>query len=156
MAIASAFVAYLHYVAMISIAVVLVLEYRACIPAMSASQIRALVRLDSLYMGLAVLALGSGVARVVWFGKGAAFYLYNPVFYIKLAVFLAVGLISIPPTRQFLHWMRSLDSGAASAPADYLVLRVRRHIRIELILFALIPLMATLMARGIGIQTPTQ
>jgi putative membrane protein len=54
----------------------------------------------------AVLALGSGAARVVWFGKGAAFYLHNPVFYIKLALFAAVGLMSIPPTLQFLRWLR--------------------------------------------------
>ena len=156
MAMAGALMAYLHYVAMIAIAVVLVLEYRACVPGMSAGHVRALARLDLLYMGWAMLALGSGAARVGWFGKGAAFYLYNPVFYIKLALFLAVGLISIPPTLQFLRWMRSLDSGAASVVADYQVIRVRRHILIELILFALIPLMATLMARGIGIQTVAQ
>ena len=152
----SAFIAYLHYVAMISIAVVLVVEHMICMPGMTGSRIRVLARLDLLYMGLALLALGSGAARVVWFGKGAAFYLHNPVFYIKLALFLAVGLISIPPTLQYLRWMRSLNSGAANVVADYQVLRVRRHILIELTLFALIPLMATLMARGIGIQTLAQ
>ena len=148
----SAFIAYLHYVAMISIAVVLVVEHMICMPGMTGSRIRVLARLDLLYMGLALLALGSGAARVVWFGKGAAFYLHNPVFYIKLALFLAVGLISIPPTLQYLRWMRSLESGATNVVADYQVLRVRRLIVIELSLFALIPLMATLMARGIGMQ----
>lgn len=152
----SALIAYLHYVAMISIAVVLVVEYRVCMPGMTGSRIRMLARLDLLYMGVALLALGSGAARVVWFGKGTAFYLHNPVFYIKLALFLAVGLISIPPTLQYLRWVRSLNSGAANVAADYQVLRVRRHILIELILFALIPLMATLMARGIGLQTAAQ
>jgi putative membrane protein len=153
---ASAIIAYLHYVAMISIAVILIVEYMVCLPGMTGSRVRLLTRLDLLYMGVALLALGSGAARVVWFGKGAAFYLYNPVFYIKLALFLAVGLISIPPTLQYLRWMRSLNSGAANVAADYEVRRVRRHILIELTLFALIPLMATLMARGIGIQTAAQ
>ena len=152
----SALIAYLHYVAMISIAVVLVVEHRVCMPGMTGSRIRVLARLDLLYMGLAILALVSGAARVVWFGKGAAFYLHNPVFYIKIALFLAVGLISIPPTLQYLRWMRSLNSGATNVVADYQVLRVRRHILIELALFALIPLMATLMARGIGMQTAAQ
>jgi putative membrane protein len=156
MTMASALIAYLHYVAMISIAVVLVVEYGVCIPGMTGSRIRLLARLDLLYMGVALVALGSGVARVIWFGKGATFYLHNPVFYIKLALFLAVGLISIPPTLQYLRWMRSLNSGAASVAADYQVLRVRRHLLIELILFAVIPLMATLMARGIGIQMAVQ
>jgi len=156
MATASALIAYLHYVAMISIAVVLVIEYWVCVPGMGGSSIRMLARVDLMYMGLALLALGSGAARVIWFGKGAAFYLHNPVFYIKLALFLAVGLISIPPTLQYLRWMRGLHSGAAGVVADYQVLRVRRHILVELILFALIPLMATLMARGIGIQASVQ
>jgi putative membrane protein len=156
MAVAGALIAYLHSIAMVFIAVILVVEYFVCVPGLAGSGIRLLTRLDLLYLGAALLALASGAARVVWFGKGAAFYLHNPVFYIKLALFLAVGLISIPPTLQYLRWMRSLDAGAADVVADYQVLRVRRQIRMELLLFALIPLMATLMARGIGIQTATQ
>ena len=153
---ASAMIAYLHYIAMISIAVVLVVEHMVCTPGMTGSRVRVLARLDLAYMCLALLALGSGAVRVAWFGKGAAFYLHNPVFYIKIALFLAVGLISIPPTLQFLRWMRSLKSGATNVASDYQVIRVRRHILIELALFALIPLMATLMARGIGVQTVAQ
>jgi putative membrane protein len=153
---AGALVAYLHYVAMMAIAVILVIEYTICTPALSAGRIRQLARIDLLYLGAVILALGSGVARVLWFGKGAAFYLYNPVFYIKLALFVAVGLISIPPTMQFLRWQRDLASGASGVAADYQVLRARRHILAELILFAFIPLMATLMARGIGMQAGAQ
>ena len=153
---ASALVAYLHYVAMISIAVILVLEYLACVPGVADNRIRKLARVDLFYMVAAVLALGTGTARVVWYGKGAAFYLHNPVFYIKLALFVAVGLMSIPPTLQYLRWLRSLGSGASNVAADYQVLRVRRYIAVELILFAFIPLMATFMARGIGIQSVAQ
>ena len=153
---AAALIAYLHYVAMIAIAVILVVEHMLCVPGLTGGRIRLLARLDLLYMGAAVLALGSGVARVVWFGKGAVFYFHNPVFYIKLALFLAVGLISIPPTLQYLRWRRSLESGAANVAADYQVLRVRRYILVELFLFAFIPLMATFMARGIGLQPAGQ
>lgn len=149
---ASALIAYLHYVAMISIAAVLVAQHMVCVPGITTSRIRLLARLDLLYLGLVVLALASGVARLVWFARGTAFYLHNPVFYIKLALFLAVGLISISPTRQYLAWVRGLKSGGPVVVADYQVLRVRRAIVIQLFVFALIPLMATLMARGIGIQ----
>ena len=147
---ASALIAYLHYVAMISIAAVLVAQHMVCVPGITASRIGLLARLDLLYLGLVLLALASGVARLVWFARGTAFYLHNPVFYIKLALFLAVGLISISPTRQYLAWVRGLKSGGPVVVAD--VLRVRRAIVIQLFVFALIPLMATLMARGIGIQ----
>jgi putative membrane protein len=64
--------------------------------------------------------------------------------------------MSIPPTLQFLRWVRGLDGGATNAAADYEVLRVRRYLVAELILFVFIPLMATLMARGIGIQPDAQ
>ena len=153
---ASALIAYLHYVAMMSIAVILVVEYMICMPGMSGTRIRQLARIDLFYMIAAILALGSGAARVVWFGKGAAFYLHNPVFYVKLALFVAVGLISVPPTLQYLRWLRGVKAGAANVAADYQVQRVRRLVLVELALFALIPLMATLMARGIGIQPVTQ
>ena len=153
---ASALIAYLHYVAMMSIAVILVVEYMICMPGMTGTRIRQLARIDLFYMIAAILALGSGAARVVWFGKGAAFYLHNPVFYVKLALFVAVGLISVPPTLQYLRWLRGVKAGAANVAADYQVLRVRRLVLAELILFAFIPLMATFMARGIGIQQVTQ
>lgn len=153
---ASALIAYLHYVAMMSIAVILVVEYMICMPGMTGTRIRQLARIDLFYMIAAILALGSGAARVVWFGKGAAFYLHNPVFYVKLALFVAVGLISVPPTLQYLRWLRGVKAGAAKVAADYQVQRVRRLVLVELVLFALIPLMATLMARGIGIQPVIQ
>ena len=153
---ASALIAYLHYVAMISIAVMLVVEYMICMPGMTGTRIRQLARIDLFYLIAAILALGSGAARVAWFGKGAAFYLHNPVFYFKLALFAAVGLISIPPTLQYLRWLRGVKAGTANVAADYQVLRVRRLVLVELFLFALIPLMATLMARGIGIQPVPQ
>lgn len=153
---ASALIAYLHYVAMMSIAVILVVEYMICMPGMTGTRIRQLARIDLFYMIAAILALGSGAARVVWFGKGAAFYLHNPVFYVKLALFVAVGLISVPPTLQYLRWLRGVKAGAAKVAADYQVQRVRRLVLVELVLFALIPLMATFMARGIGIQPVIQ
>ena len=55
-----------------------------------------------------------------------------------------------------MRWQRSLASGAENVAADYQALRVRRYIVVELFLFALIPLMATFMARGIGIQPAIQ
>lgn len=147
-----ALVAYLHYLAMVLIAVFLVAEHRICRPGLAAEQVRRLARIDFLYMLAAALALATGVVRVVWLGKGPAFYLYNPVFYVKIALFAAVGLLSISPTLQYLRWMREQRSGGP-APVPYQIARASLYVRAELVLFLLIPLMATLMARGIGIQT---
>lgn len=145
-------VVYLHFAAMILIAVSLAVEYLICVPGLARERMRLLARIDLLYLIAAILALATGVARLVWFGKGAGFYLYNPVFYIKLALFVAVGLISVPPTMQYLRWVRMLKTGAGEAAADFEVLRARRYLLAELVLFAFIPLLAVLMARGVGIQ----
>ncbi|HEV8692823.1 MAG TPA: DUF2214 family protein, partial [Lysobacter sp.] len=144
---------YLHFAAMILIAVSLAVEYLICVPGLARERMKLLARIDLLYLIAAILALATGVARLVWFGKGAGFYLYNPVFYIKLALFVAVGLISVPPTMQYLRWVRMLKTGAGEAAADFEVLRARRYLLAELVLFAFIPLLAVLMARGIGIQS---
>jgi uncharacterized membrane protein len=45
-----------------------------------------------------------------------------------------------------------LKTGAGAVAADFEVLRARRYVLAELVLFAFIPLLAVLMARGIGIQ----
>ena len=145
-------VVYLHFAAMILIAVFLAIEFLICVPGLARERVKLLARVDLLYLIAAVLALATGAARLVWFGKGAGFYLHNPVFYIKLALFVAVGLISVPPTMQYLRWLRMLKTGAGAVAADFEVLRARRYVLAELVLFAFIPLLAVLMARGIGIQ----
>ncbi|HEV8261509.1 MAG TPA: DUF2214 family protein, partial [Burkholderiales bacterium] len=144
-------VVYLHFAAMILIAVFLAIEFLICVPGLVRERVKLLARVDLLYLIAAVLALASGAARLVWFGKGAGFYLHNPVFYIKLALFVAVGLISVPPTMHYLRWLRMLETGAGAVAADFEVLRARRYVLAELVLFAFIPLLAVLMARGIGI-----
>src|SRR3954467_3255285 len=136
---------------MISMATLLALELMVCTGGLSAERVRRLVRLNHIYLGAGVLALGSGLAYFIWFGKGAAFYLHNPVFYLKLALFAALGLISMPPSLQYLRWLRSVET-TPYAIADYQVVRTRRHILVQLVLVSVIPLMAAFMARGIGIQ----
>ena len=152
---ASAATAYLHYVAMIAMSTLLVLELAVCVPGLSAVRVRLLWRLNHIYLGAGVLAVGSGVAYFIWFGRSAAFYLHNPVFYIKLALFAALGLISMPPTLQYSRWLHSCETGP-HAVTGYQVVRMRRHIVAQLVLLAVIPLMATFMARGIGMQAPAQ
>ena len=115
---AGASTAYLHYVAMMSMAIALVLQLAVCVPGLSADRVRLLWRLNRIYLGAGLLALGSGVAYFIWFGRSATFYLHNPVFYIKLALFAALGLISMPPTRLYSRWLHSCETGP-NAVAEY-------------------------------------
>jgi len=144
--------AYLHFSSIMLLTAFLIGELCLCTPRLRLEQVSMLARLDLLYLIAAIAALASGTLRVFVTGKGAGFYLGNPVFYIKLALFLAIGLVSISPTVQFLRWRRALQVGEQPILHANEIRAAQRYIRLELALLAFIPLMAVLMARGIGLQ----
>jgi len=141
--------AYLHYLAIIMTGAFLTAEMAVCRPGMRPEQVRLLSRLDGLFFGFALGALGTGLLRLVFFAKGVAYYVHNPFFWLKMALYVTISLISITPTVQFIKWNRALASGGAP-PDSAAVAKARRWVHIELGLFALLPLMAVLMARGIA------
>ena len=143
-------VAYLHFVSAFLVTSFLVTEFFLCTRGLQPAQVKTLVRVDLYYLIAAAAVLVTGALRVFVVGKGAGFYLSNPVFYIKLALFLAVGLVSILPTLQFMRWNRALGSIRAPVLREADIASARRYIALELLLLAFIPLMAVLMARGIG------
>jgi putative membrane protein len=144
--------AYLHFASIMLLTAFLVSELCLCTPRLRVEQVPMLARLDLLYLIAAIAALASGALRLLVTGKGAGFYLSNPVFYIKLALFLAVGLVSISPTMQFLRWRRALNAGEQPVLRTDDIRAARRYIGLELALLAFIPFTAVLMARGIGLQ----
>ena len=145
-----ALLAYLHFVAIIATGATLTVEAVLCRPGLRWSAARLLGRLDLFYFGAAILALGSGLGRLFFGVKGSDFYLNNPVFYFKIGLFLVVALISIIPTMQFIRWSRQATSHAEEPISHTEVARTSRYILVELGLLAVIPLLATLMARGFG------
>ena len=66
-----------------------------------------------------------------------------------MALYVIIAAMSIAPTRAFARWKRALDAGGAPPTAPEIA-GVRRLLHVELGLLALLPLMAVLMARGIG------
>jgi putative membrane protein len=70
--------------------------------------------------------------------------------YVKIALFVAIGLVSIAPTLQFIRWNRALDDGRVRVLSGADIARVRRFIGLELLLLVLVPLTAVLLARGIS------
>jgi len=141
--------AYLHYLAILFLAACLTVELVLCRPGLGAAQIGVLSRIDGLFFLAALGALATGLVRLFWYAKGLAFYLPNPAFHTKLALYVVIAVLSIRPTLRFLRWKRTVGQGGAP-PAEAEVRAVRRIIHIELALLALMPLMAVLMARGIG------
>ena len=141
--------AYLHYLSVILLRAFLTAELVLCRPPLEPAQVRQLPRLDVVFFGAAILALATGLLRLFFYAKGVAFYLPNLAFITKMLLYVAIAVISIVPTRRFIGWRRALDAGGPGPDATA-VARVRRLLHLELGLLALMPLMAVLMARGIG------
>jgi putative membrane protein len=138
-----------HFLAIILTGAFLTAELVLCRPGLGVEQVRLLPRLDIAFFAAALLALGSGLGRLFFYAKVLDFYLPNPTFHAKMALYVAIALISITPTLRFIRWSRTVAAGGAP-PAAREVARVRRLLHVELGLLALMPLMAVLMARGIG------
>ncbi|GGY46200.1 DUF2214 family protein [Pseudoduganella albidiflava] len=143
--------AIVHHLIVFGIAAVLAAELALLRPAaMSPHTVKLLGRFDTVYGALALAILVAGFGRVFHGPKGAAFYVDNPVFWVKVGAFAVVGILSIKPTVRILAWQKSLKADAAfTPPADDLG-AVRRRKLAEIHVFALIPIAAAMMARGIG------
>lgn len=146
--IGNALLAWLHYLGFALMLACLVLEHRLFRPTVDAPTLRVLARIDGLYGMLAGVQIGTGIARM-FLEKGAGYYLHNPVFHAKLGLFVLVGLLSIYPTVSFIRLRRQAGSGVGPVE-EGTVRRVVMVIRAELLGMLLLPLLAALMARGVG------
>jgi putative membrane protein len=142
-------VAYLHYLSIVLTGGFLIAEMVVCRPGMTEEQRRRLPVIDVVFFVSALVALATGLLRLFFYAKGVGFYLGNPFFWAKMVLYVSVAVLSIRPTLTFGRWKRAIDAGSAG-PAAEEIARVRRILHIEVGLFALMPLMAVLMARGIG------
>jgi putative membrane protein len=140
----------LHFVLVFGVVAVLAAQAALVRPGMSVSGLRLAAQLDRGYGAASLLLLGAGFARVFFGAKGASFYLSNPVFWIKLALFAAVGLLSIAPTVHLIRWSRRLRDQPSFLPPDADVRGVRRWLHAEAIVLAFIPFAAAALARGVG------
>ncbi len=143
--------AILHHLIVFGLAAVLAAELALMRSStMSPQTVKLLGRFDFFYGMLAIAILVVGFIRV-WYGaKGPDFYLHNHAFWAKVAAFAVVGLISIKPTMRILAWQKSLKANATFVPTLPEIAKLRRWLLIELHVFALIPIFAAMMARGVG------
>jgi putative membrane protein len=118
---------------------------------MTAATVRYVGYLDLAYGVVAALILIVGFSRVFFGIKGPGFYLPNPVFWAKIAAFVIVGLLSIPPTLQIVRWRKAAAGNDDFRPGADEIRAVRRYMHYEGMVFFTIPVFAALMARGYGL-----
>lgn len=134
-----------HHILVFALFGILFAELMLVRPGMDLPTIQRVGRIDLAYGALAGLIIVVGFARAGMAAKGWAYYSHNGFFWAKIATFLLVGLLSVPPTIAFIKWRR-----AGTLPTDAQVKGVRRFIHYEAALFALLPGFAAAMARGYG------
>jgi putative membrane protein len=137
---------YIHFISIFAITSSLVAEHLLLRKQMTRAEIGRVARIDAVYGIGALTLLCAGLT--LWlggFGKPSVYYTMNWIFLTKISLFAVIGLLSIYPTVFFLKNRKGDQVENIPIPA-----KVFMMLRLELVLLAIIPLLAGMMARGIG------
>ncbi|MDQ2656649.1 MAG: DUF2214 family protein [Bacteroidota bacterium] len=142
------FLRYIHFISIFTIVGTLSAEHLLLRNSMTRDEIGRLARIDAVY-GLAALSL-LAAGFTLWlggFGKPTEFYSGNWIFHTKISLFLLVGILSIYPTLFFIRNRKGTADEVVAIPKKIFWL-----LRFELLLLLIIPFLAGLMAKGIGLR----
>jgi putative membrane protein len=140
-----------HFLIVFAIVTLLAMELMLLKPGLSGAALDKLGRVDALYGGVAMLLILIGFGRVFLGLKGSDFYTQNWLFWAKIAAFLAMGLLSVRPTRTILAWRRQAKADPAYMPDAAAIAATRRMVHAETAALVLVAILASMMARGIGL-----
>lgn len=146
----SAFIAFVHHLAFLALMLMLSSEMLMLKQAFTLETAKKIIRYDAIYGMAAGLVLIIGALRVMYFEKGASYYMHSTPFIAKMILFVLVALISIYPTLTFLKWSKSVKQGVVPEVSDAQKRTLRLIIHVELTLMGLMILCAAMMAKGIG------
>ena len=145
-----ALLAYAHILAILTMVVFLASEAALCRTEwMNAAVVERLRKIDLIYAVSALAVFATGLLRVLLGAKGGKWYAAQPLLYLKLGLFIVIGLLSIQPTLMFARWQRALRANGALPDAAQ-VQKVRKRIMLQAHLLPFIPLAAVFLARGFG------
>jgi putative membrane protein len=140
--------AFLHHLCAFTLVSTVAIEFTLIRQELTVWSARRLQATD-LVLGIAAGALlVIGLLRVFFFEKGADYYFHSQAFMAKLSIFIAIGLLSIVPTREFLSWRGALKAGQVPVVSARKLQLISKIIHGELLAIVLILLCAAIMARG--------
>lgn len=140
--------AFLHHLAAFTLVAAIAVEFTLIRQELTLASARKLQATD-MVLGIAAGALlVIGLLRVFYFEKGAAYYFSSHAFLTKLGVFIALALLSIQPTIEFLSWRKALNAGQIPAVDPKKLRFVTAIIHAEMFGIVIILLCAAIMARG--------
>ncbi|MGA7571105.1 MAG: DUF2214 family protein [Candidatus Aquilonibacter sp.] len=144
-----ALLAWFHFVCIFALVGTLVSEVVLYRRQMDLARLTTLRRVDTWYGITAALVVASGILRVSFGLKGAAFYLHNPIFWTKMGFFVAIALLSIPPTIHYIRLAGRADASGMVTVDDDGYRRMWALLGVEVVLLACIPFLAALLALGL-------
>jgi putative membrane protein len=140
--------AFLHHLFAFTLVSAVAIEFALIRGELTLSSARRL-QLTDLVLGIAAGALlAVGLMRVVFFEKGADYYLHSYAFLTKFLLFIVVTLLSSIPTVEFLSWRGALKAGQVPSIAPGRLRLVVAVIHGELLGIVVILLCAAITARG--------
>ena len=139
---------YLHFVSIFIVVSTVVTEHLLLKSKMTKAELERLALIDAFYGIASISAVGAGL--YLWLGgigKPAEFYTENYIFLTKVGLLIITGLLSIYPTVFFLKNRKGENKNElVDIPKA-----IKMVVRIELLILFTIPLLATLMSRGVGL-----
>lgn len=139
-----------HHLAVFTLVALFAAEFALVRPGLTGARLAQLARIDAAYGAMAGLVVIVGVIRVIFGAVGYEYYVANHAFWGKMAAFVIVGLLTIPPTLAFRRWAKAGTGQADYAPPADEIAASRRFIHLQAGFLLLIPIFAAAMARGYG------
>jgi len=137
---------YLHFISIFTMVATVASEFVLLKKEMKRSEISRVAKIDAVYGIAAMTLIAAGLT--LWFGglaKPTIYYSNNWIFLTKMALVLTVALLSIKPTIFFLKQRKGNPDETIIIPLSISLL-----LRLELVILAIIPLLAGLMSHGKG------
>ena len=107
--------AFLHHLCAFTLVSAIAIEFALIRQELTLASARKLQATDRM-LGIAAGALLIvRLLRVFYFEKGPDYYFHSQAFMAKFSIFVAVGLLSIIPTLEFLSWRKLLSAGQVPA-----------------------------------------
>lgn len=143
-----ALLASLHLLAILTLVVFLSSEAALCRAEwLNAAVVRRLAQLDMIYGLVALGLLATGVARIIWGAKGLTWYVSQPLFYVKMALFFIMALLSLRSSFAIRKWLKALNvAGTLPQPAS--VQWVRKWLMVQAHLIPVMAVLSVFWARG--------
>ncbi len=141
-------VRYLHFISVIALFALLLFEFYLLKPSLKGRAVKYIANVDLSYWAVGIVVLVTGILLTVAVGKGMNFYIHNPVYDLKVGLFLGAVAATLYPT-WFLQSRRRIpddDDDDVQVPRTILYI-----IRAKLAVLTTLPLFAVMMAQGIGL-----